>query len=102
MTGPIFGPGGPASAAAPPSMSLTAEPVQHHNKACRRRGHIRAVVEWIRRAVVESLIAWHRRGHDRRFLAALDDRMLDDLGLDRSVVRSPPVPRELQLLTGRD
>jgi uncharacterized protein YjiS (DUF1127 family) len=34
--------------------------------------------------VVDQILLWQERGRSRRALAALDDRMLHDVGLDRA------------------
>jgi uncharacterized protein YjiS (DUF1127 family) len=45
------------------------------------RRHLGRLVRW-----AEQLIAWYRGFADRRLLASFDDRLLRDLGIDRSAV----------------
>jgi uncharacterized protein YjiS (DUF1127 family) len=37
--------------------------------------------------IVETILAWQERGRQRHMLAALDDHMLRDIGLDRAAAR---------------
>lgn len=41
----------------------------------------RHILRWF----VALALSWHRCRHDRRLLAALDDRALRDLGIDRAM-----------------
>jgi uncharacterized protein YjiS (DUF1127 family) len=38
--------------------------------------------------LVEGVISWSERGRNRRVLASLNDRMLQDIGIDRVVVEN--------------
>ena len=38
------------------------------------------------RGFFRLMAAWRRRRHDRRWLAQLDERALDDIGIDRALV----------------
>jgi uncharacterized protein YjiS (DUF1127 family) len=44
---------------------------------------LRRVVRWALAAGVERLLLWHEIARQRRHLAAMDDRMLRDIGLTR-------------------
>ena len=35
-------------------------------------------------AIMETLLVWQERGQQRRHLAALDDRLLSDMGISRA------------------
>lgn len=41
------------------------------------------MTDWIRQVVVQ-MMRWHRRSTERRSLMALDDRLLQDIGVERS------------------
>jgi uncharacterized protein YjiS (DUF1127 family) len=47
-------------------------------------GHTGPVIHWRLRRVLELLFLWDERHRARSVLAAMDDRMLRDVGLDRT------------------
>ncbi|HEV8679582.1 MAG TPA: DUF1127 domain-containing protein [Stellaceae bacterium] len=62
---------------------MTAIPLRDHPRALRRRAALDALSEataW----VLATFGEWRRRSRERAQLAALDDRMLKDIGLTRS------------------
>jgi uncharacterized protein YjiS (DUF1127 family) len=62
-----------------------------HERAFRLAGHaarIRAVLGGVLVRLVEGVISWSERGRNRRVLASLNDRMLQDIGIDRVVVEN--------------
>ncbi|MBL4690077.1 MAG: DUF1127 domain-containing protein [Rhodospirillales bacterium] len=40
-----------------------------------------------------AILFWHARAHQRRALSELDDRLLDDIGVDRRSARRETVKR---------
>jgi uncharacterized protein YjiS (DUF1127 family) len=48
----------------------------------RRRGRIAWSAAMV--SLVDQIMLWQERGRSRRCLAALDDRMLRDIGIDRA------------------
>jgi len=50
-------------------------------------GHRRRTRSWLRQLAIrlfDRLQAWQEQAHSRRILAMLDDRMLNDIGIDRA------------------
>jgi uncharacterized protein YjiS (DUF1127 family) len=53
----------------------------------RRAARFSALVGRLLDRLTEGVITWRERVRDRRRLAALDDRMLRDIGVDRGAVQ---------------
>ncbi len=52
---------------------------------------LRRMIAWETARVWRSIVLWHCRAHQRRALAELDDRLLDDIGVDRASARQEAV-----------
>jgi uncharacterized protein YjiS (DUF1127 family) len=59
--------------------------VRQHPRSSRTLG---AAVEDAVIGLFDGLLGWHERARSRRMLAELDDRMLQDIGINRAAVSS--------------
>ena len=67
-------------------MSLTAARPRRAHLATRLSMRLSARLSALPLRLLDALLAWQQRAAERRHLAALDDRLLKDMGLSRADV----------------